>query len=111
VQTLADAKLKDGKTQLLDVMKNAGVSALQLTNAYLGQGTSVDGLRKKLLAAADENTRFTTNGKTTQKVYTPLGETYKRAADALGGLSGEFPTRSSGRRISPRPSRGEPTPP
>ncbi|MEU8688836.1 phage tail tape measure protein [Streptomyces sp. NPDC048665] len=91
VQTLADTKLKDGKTQLLDVMKTAGVSALTLTNAYLGQGTSIDALRKKLMAAASENQRWITNGRTTQQVYTPQGEIYKRAADALGSLSGEYP--------------------
>ncbi|MFF3912674.1 phage tail tape measure protein [Streptomyces sp. NPDC001852] len=91
VQTLADAKLKDGKTQLLDVMKAAGVSALTLTNAYLGQGTSVDALRKRLQAAADANRQWITNGKTTTQVYSPQGQIYKNAADALGSLSGEFP--------------------
>ncbi|MFL4947476.1 phage tail tape measure protein [Streptomyces sp. MMS24-I31] len=92
VQTLADAKLKDGKTQLLDVMQAAHVGTTELTDAYLGQGTSIDGLRKRLAAAADENRRWVSNGKSTMAVYTPQGEVYKRAADALGSLSGEFDT-------------------
>lgn len=92
VQTLADAKLRDGKTQLLTVMQQAHVGTTELTNAYLGQGTSIDALRKRLASAAEENVRFVSNGRTTQKVYTPLGETYKKAGDALGSLSGEFET-------------------
>jgi hypothetical protein len=92
VQTLADAKLKDGKTQLLDVMQQAHVGTKELTDAYLGQGTSIDTLRKRLSAAAEENTRFVSQGKVTSKVYTPQGHIYKDAADALGSLSGEFDT-------------------
>jgi hypothetical protein len=93
VQTLADAKLKDGKTQLLDVMHEAGVGTTQLTDAYLGQGTSVDALRTKLLAAANANKEWVTVGKMgKERVFTPLGQSYKDAADALGGLSGEFDT-------------------
>ncbi|RRQ81568.1 phage tail tape measure protein [Streptomyces griseofuscus] len=90
VQTLADAKLKDGKTQLIDVMTKAGVSTTTLTNAYLGQGTSVTALQKKLQAAADANKQWITNGKTSMQVYSPQGQVYKDAADALGSLSGEF---------------------
>jgi hypothetical protein len=92
VQTLADTKLKDGKTQLLDVMHAAGINATQLTDAYLGQGVSIDGLRKRLSAAAEENTKFVNAGRTAGKVYTPQGQVYKNAADALGSLSGEFDT-------------------
>ncbi|WP_405673280.1 phage tail tape measure protein [Streptomyces sp. NBC_01530] len=92
VQTLADAKLKDGKTQLLDVMQQAHIGTTELTDAYLGQGTSIDALRKRLSAAAEENTRFVSQGKVTSKVYTPQGHIYKDAADALGSLSGEFET-------------------
>ena len=91
VQTLADTKLKDGKTQLLDVMKAAGVNATQLTDAYLGQGTSVEALQKRLQAAADENRHWISTGKVSTQVYTAQGEIYKKAADAIGSLSGELP--------------------
>jgi TP901 family phage tail tape measure protein len=91
VQTLADAKLKDGKTQLLDVTRRAGLSATQVTDAYLGQGSSVEGLRKKLLTMAEANTQVIAAGRTAGKVYSPQGQIYKNAADALGSLSGELP--------------------
>ncbi|MFJ5306128.1 phage tail tape measure protein [Streptomyces sp. NPDC088350] len=91
-QTLMDAKLKDGKKQLMDVMHKAGVNATELTDAYMGQGTSVDTLRKKLMAVALANREWVASGKNGRKVaFTPLGQSYKDAADALGGLSGEFP--------------------
>lgn len=93
VQTLADAKLKDGKTQLLNVMHEAGVGTSQLTDAYLGQGTSIDTLQKKLLAAANANREWVASGKSGRKVaFTEQGQAYKDAADALGSLSGEFGT-------------------
>jgi hypothetical protein len=72
VQTLADAKLKDGKTQLLDVMKNAGTSAhCSSRTPTSGRAPASTAYARSSSPAADENTRFTTNGKTTQKVYTP----------------------------------------
>lgn len=92
VQTLADAKLKDGKTQLLDVMQAAHIGTTQLTDAYLGQGTSLDALRKRLSAAAEENSKMVLAGRSAEKVYTPQGLAYKKAANALGSLSGEFDT-------------------
>ncbi|MFD1278007.1 hypothetical protein ACFQ51_56665 [Streptomyces kaempferi] len=92
VQTLADAKLKDGKTALLDVMHSAHIGTNQLTDAYLGQGTSLDALRKRLSAAAEENSKMTLAYRTPEKVYTSQGLAYKKAANALGSLSGEFNT-------------------
>jgi hypothetical protein len=93
VQTLADAKLKDGKTALLGVMHEAGVGTTQLTDAYLGQGTSIDALQKKLLTAANANREWVASGKSGRKVaFTEQGQAYKDAADALGSLSGEFGT-------------------
>jgi TP901 family phage tail tape measure protein len=94
VQTLADAKLKDGKTQLLDVMQRAHIGTTELTDAYLGQGTSIDALRKRLSAMAEANTRVVSAGRTAGRVFTPQGHIYKNAADALGSLSGEFATAS-----------------
>lgn len=91
VQTLADAKLKDGKTSLLDTMSKANVNANELTNAYLGQGGGIDALRAKLLAAADGQKSFATSGRNTYQVITPQGKAYQAAAAALGGMSGEFP--------------------
>jgi hypothetical protein len=91
VQTLADAKLKDGKTSLLDTMSAAHVSALQLTNAYLGQGTSVDTLQKHLQALANANKQTITSGRNSVQVLSPLGQSYQDAADALSGYGNELP--------------------
>ncbi|MFJ8474195.1 phage tail tape measure protein [Kitasatospora sp. NPDC094011] len=91
VQVLADAKLKDGKTSLLDTMKAAKVSASELTDAYLGQGTSVADLRTHLQSLASMHTELI-RGTTTPVYYTDAeGKAYKKAADALGALDGEVP--------------------
>jgi TP901 family phage tail tape measure protein len=92
VQTLADTKLAGGKTLLIDVMRKAGVSVLDLTNAYLGQSGSVDALHTRLLALAQANTTFTAGKGSSEKVLTAQGQAYKDAADALGSLNGELPT-------------------
>ncbi|MFJ1699412.1 phage tail tape measure protein [Streptomyces sp. NPDC088252] len=91
VQTLADAKLRDGKTQLLEVTRKAGISARQVTDAYLGEGASIGDLRKQLDASAESHKRVITNGRTTQTVYDAQGKAYRAASSALGDLSGEFP--------------------
>lgn len=90
VQTLADAKLRDGKTQLIDVMRQAGVSTSQLTDAYLGQGTSIDALQKRLEKAALANQVWVQHGKYATLQLNDQGKAYDTAAKALGSLSGEF---------------------
>ncbi|MFF7192004.1 phage tail tape measure protein, partial [Streptomyces sp. NPDC008222] len=92
VQTLADTKLKDGKTQLLDVMNAAHVSTTQLTDAYMGQGPSIDQLRKRLEAAAKQNQEWVQHGKFATLQLNDQGKAYQAAADALGSLGGEFQT-------------------
>ncbi|MFJ4738701.1 phage tail tape measure protein [Streptomyces sp. NPDC088775] len=91
VQTLADAKLRDGKTQLLEVTRKAGISARQVTDAYLGEGASIDDLRKQLDKSAESHKRVIANGRTTQTVYDAQGKAYRAASSALGDMSGEFP--------------------
>lgn len=51
-KALIDAKTADGEQRLIDVMKAAGVSLSELTDAYLGQGTTLDDLQKRLLGVA-----------------------------------------------------------
>ncbi|MFF7192005.1 phage tail tape measure protein, partial [Streptomyces sp. NPDC008222] len=94
VQTLEDTKLRDGKTQLLDVMDKAGVSAKTLTDAYLGQGTSIDTLRKKLLAGVEGSKVWVQHGKYATQELNDQGKAYLAAYNALGDLSGEFPQAS-----------------
>ncbi|MEV7422875.1 phage tail tape measure protein [Streptomyces sp. NPDC091212] len=90
VQTLADAKAKDSKRALLEVTRDAGLTTRQVTDAYLGQGQTVDGLRKQLQKAADDTKHFKSIGKGVVEVMTPQGQAYKAAADSLGSLSGEM---------------------
>jgi hypothetical protein len=89
-QTLADAKLEDNKTSLLKTMNKAGVSLKQLTDAYLGNGGGIDALRAKMSGLAEMNVEFVSSGGAAAKSYTDQGMLYKRAADALGPLNGEY---------------------
>ncbi|WP_407286422.1 phage tail tape measure protein [Streptomyces sp. BP-8] len=89
-QALLDTKTEQG--QLTKVMSDAGVPLASLTDAYLGQGTSLDALQKKLQATADRHKvwKDVAGGKTTTQEYSPLGQQYKDAADALGTVKGEM---------------------
>ncbi|MFJ4966063.1 phage tail tape measure protein [Streptomyces sp. NPDC088729] len=89
-QTLLDYKLHDSKTKLVDVLERSGVSMKTLTDAYLGQGSSLDELEKKYRALAQANKEYITNGKTSTLEYTDTGERYKKAADALKSMRGEM---------------------
>jgi hypothetical protein len=92
VQLLQDTELADGKGRLVDVMRNADVTLKTLTDAYLEQSGSVDGLQKKLMALADANREYKdiAGGKASVLDYTEQGEKYKAAADALGSVNGEL---------------------
>ncbi|WP_145497541.1 phage tail tape measure protein [Streptomyces sp. CFMR 7] len=87
-QSLLDTKTEQG--QLTKVMEQAGVPLASLTDAYLGQGTSLDALQKKLNAAAEANKIWKTIGRNTVRDYSDEGRQYKDAADALGSVKGEM---------------------
>ncbi|MFE0058655.1 hypothetical protein [Streptomyces sp. NPDC059003] len=90
-QYLQDVKLSDGKGKLVDVLRNADVSLKQVTDAYLDQGGSIDGLEKKLRTLAKETEHYAKIGADTYvPKMTPEGEKYQAAADALKGMSGEL---------------------
>ncbi|MFD3514917.1 hypothetical protein [Streptomyces sp. NPDC058657] len=90
VQLLQDTQLADGNKRLVDVMRDADVSLKTLTDAYLEQGGSVDGLKQKLLDLAEANKPLTQVGRATVRRYDEQGLKYKAAADALGSLNGEL---------------------
>ncbi|MFC9280957.1 hypothetical protein [Streptomyces collinus] len=91
VQLLQDTELANGKGKLVDVMREADVSLKTLTNAYLEQGGSVDGLQKKLMALAEANKEYVEHGRDTYVLdYSAQGQKYKDAADALGSINGEL---------------------
>ncbi|MGP8302001.1 phage tail tape measure protein [Streptomyces inhibens] len=89
-QILLDTKVSQG--QLTKVMEEAGVPISTLTDAYLGQGTSLDALQKKLQATADSHKVYKdlVGGKATVQEYSDVGQSYKDAADALGSVKGEM---------------------
>ncbi|MEJ8657099.1 phage tail tape measure protein [Streptomyces sp. MS1.AVA.4] len=89
-QVLLDTKVSQG--QLTKVMEEAGVPISTLTDAYLGQGTSLDALQKKLQATADSHKVYKdlAGGKATTLEYSDIGQQYKDAADALGSVKGEM---------------------
>jgi hypothetical protein len=91
-QYLQEIKLSDGKGKLVDVMRDAGVNLKSVTDAYLQQGGSIDGLQKKLTGLADATKHYVNyaGDKASKLEYTPQGEKYKAAADALGAMSGEL---------------------
>lgn len=90
-QYLQDVKLSDGKGKLVDTLRSADVSLKQVTDAYLDQGGSVEGLQKKLERLAKDTERYVSLGpKTDVLKMTPQGEKYKAAADALKGMRGEL---------------------
>lgn len=100
VQIISDAKLRDGKTQLLDVTSKAGLTAQQVTDAYLGEGTSVQQLAQKYkdLAKTKADEAFSKESPSARNhsaEYNSLIEqanSYAAAGNALSGLSGEFGT-------------------
>ncbi|MFE7118673.1 hypothetical protein ACFU99_24970, partial [Streptomyces sp. NPDC057654] len=89
-QALLDTKVSQG--QLTKVMEQAGVPVSTLTDAYLGQGTSLDALQKKLQATADNHKEYKdlAGGKASVLDYSDVGRRYKDAADALGSVKGEM---------------------
>ncbi|MET7792153.1 hypothetical protein ABZS93_37360, partial [Streptomyces sp900116325] len=91
-QTLLDYKLHDSKTNLVDVLENSGLSMSTLTDAYLGQGTSLEKLEQKYRDLAEANKEYVdkAGGKATVLEYTDTGERYKKAADALKSMRGEM---------------------
>ncbi|WP_073741674.1 phage tail tape measure protein [Streptomyces sp. CB02115] len=89
-QSLLDTKTEQG--ELAKVMDQAGVPLASLTDAYLGQGTSLDALQKQLQATADKHKvwKNVAGGKATVQDYSEVGQQYKDAADALGSVKGEM---------------------
>ncbi|MEU1293063.1 phage tail tape measure protein [Streptomyces sp. NPDC005840] len=93
-QAVAEAKLKDGKTALLDVTSKVGLSTLQVVDAYLGEGASITELAKKYqdLARAKGDEAFS-KGRDDPQREKMLGQArdYAAASLALSGLKGEIP--------------------
>ncbi|MFE2850403.1 phage tail tape measure protein [Streptomyces lavendulae] len=89
-QAVMEAKVLDGKARLVDVMGKVGVSARQLTDAYLGQGGGLDSLQNRLRETAAANREFVTQGRVGKWQFTETGKSYDQAARALGSVKGEM---------------------
>ncbi|WP_316749241.1 phage tail tape measure protein [Streptomyces herbicida] len=91
-QVLMDTKTADGNQRLVDVMKKAGVSLSELTDAYLGQGQTLEGLQGRLQAVADahDDVWQTNEFGDTWQGYDVMGRKAQDAADALDGVKGEM---------------------
>lgn len=90
-QYLQDVKLSDGKGKLVDTLRAADVTLKQVTDAYLDQGGSIEGLEAKLRGLAKETEHYVSMGPKAEVLkMTPQGEKYQAAADALKGMSGEL---------------------
>ncbi|MEV2204085.1 phage tail tape measure protein, partial [Streptomyces sp. NPDC047970] len=89
-QQLMETKVFDGKERLVDVMRKAGISVRQVTDAYVGQDSSLNALQKQLEATAEANMRWGGNQGGAYKYYTDTGLAAARAADALGSVKGEM---------------------
>ncbi|WP_411147367.1 hypothetical protein [Streptomyces sp. A30] len=89
-QLLQDTELADGKGKLVDSVREAGVSLGELTNAYLGQGTSLGDLQKKLQETADSHKVWVTTANGAAQAWDDEGLAAIRARDAIGTVKGEL---------------------
>ncbi|MFD9394137.1 hypothetical protein ACFWBB_26395 [Streptomyces sp. NPDC060000] len=89
-QLLQDTDLADGKGKLVDMMSKAGVSLGELTNAYLGQGTTLEGLQQQLQDTADGHKVWITTAAGAAQAWDDEGLAAVRAKDALGTVKGEL---------------------
>ncbi|MFE3644871.1 hypothetical protein ACFXOM_28495 [Streptomyces sp. NPDC059169] len=89
-QLLQDTELADGKGKLVDMMRKAGVSLGDLTNAYLGQGTTLGELQEQLQETADIHEKWLVTSGGGAKAWDDEGLAAIRAKDALGSVKGEL---------------------
>ncbi|MFH9426255.1 phage tail tape measure protein [Streptomyces sp. NPDC017529] len=89
-QSVMDTKVFDGKSRLVDVMRGAGVSVRQLTDAYLGQNGGLEALERslRLTASANSDMQYTAAG--AFRTYSEKGQAAYDAAKALGSVKGEM---------------------
>ncbi|MFE1270629.1 hypothetical protein [Streptomyces sp. NPDC058758] len=89
-QLLQDAKIADGKGKLVDRMREAGISLKELTDAYLGQGTSLKEMQDELQATADAHEKWIVSSGGAAQAWDDEGLAAIRAKDALKAVSGDL---------------------
>ncbi|MFI1161358.1 phage tail tape measure protein [Streptomyces sioyaensis] len=91
-QTLQATKLEGVNNSLMDVMGSAGYKLKDVTNAYLGQGTSVSKLADHMRELAKEQEAAfnkTSSGDSRRKDIAARYLAYQQAAKALDGMAGD----------------------
>ncbi|WP_108934626.1 hypothetical protein [Streptomyces ardesiacus] len=89
-QLLQDTELANGKGKLVDVMRKAGINLGDLTDAYLGQGVTLEKLQKDLQETADAHQVWVTTAQGAAQSWDDEGLAANRAAKALGTVKGEL---------------------
>jgi TP901 family phage tail tape measure protein len=87
-QDIQNTKVADSEQSVADAARAAGISLTQLTDATLGNGEALDGLRTKLQAVADANHEFVTLEDGSQAWTGRYNETGQAALDLLGSIDG-----------------------
>lgn len=89
-QLLQDTEAADGKGKLVDRMREAGVSLKELTDAYLGQGTSLKDLQKELQATADAHEEWIATSGGAAQTWDDEGLAAIRAKHALEAVNDDL---------------------
>lgn len=98
-QTIQATKLKGAQGDLVTVMGKAGVSLSDLTDSYLGQGTSIEDLADKMRGLRDEQIALWEKAPRDQRdQFMARADQYAAAATALRGMSGDAKTAAKNAR-------------
>jgi TP901 family phage tail tape measure protein len=87
-QDIQNTKVADSERSVADAARASGISLTQLTDATLGNGRALDGLREKLQAVADANKEFATLEDGSQAWTGRYNEQGQAALDLLGSIDG-----------------------
>ncbi|MDX3224566.1 phage tail tape measure protein [Streptomyces sp. ME19-01-6] len=91
-QTIQAERLQHMNNSLMDVMRLSGYSLKDVTDAYLGQGTSLDQLAAKMRSLAKEQRAAfekTSRGDSNRDALAMRALAYQEAAKSLEGMSGD----------------------
>nr|WP_206325891.1 MULTISPECIES: hypothetical protein [unclassified Streptomyces] len=87
---LQDTQLADGKGRLVEVMQKAGIGIGALTNAYLGQGKTLEDLDRELQATADAHQTWVHTARGPVQALDEQGIAASQAQKALATVRGEL---------------------
>ncbi|WP_331728895.1 phage tail tape measure protein (plasmid) [Streptomyces sp. NBC_01259] len=97
-QSIQSTKLKSTNTDLVSVMGKVGYTLSDLTDSYLGQGESIDGLAQKMKALAKEKAKAwegMSRGDDGRDAVMQQANAYAAAGNALESMSGDAKTAAT----------------